>query len=328
MGRRSPSYVAYAVVEGDVFAAEVEVEAALGSLLTCCRLDGVHGGRAEQRGECAIIEPSSELIRAELRCQLAGGALHGPPASYALPLPASDPYVAFDASIVVDSEPSVVVLGLEDRRSTVVTATARTVMEGTQPVQVLVARGKLNLEPPVVAAYTWPAHRQGVELGVVEVTEAAELVEAAAVCERVRGYGLYAWGSCLGEVAERLRLRSVLMSLAESPVPAGAPGPSAAAYMARSWASIAYMSKVDPMALASAARSAGVASSRSLVAFRRGPAGGLELETPLPPELPLVVLLRAEGLVASVTVRGRASVPDMGWHSYSLECRSCWRPLA
>jgi hypothetical protein len=324
MRRRRSSYWVYMSIEGSTVSYSVEFEPAAARFALCrAVLSDLHGGRLSRDvSGCYILEPVAEKVSIKAKTRL-DTILHAPPPAYVLPLPEPTPYVSFETSIVVDTSPGTIILGLEQVHSTVITSTCRYVLEGAQPPQLLVAKHVIEFEPSMLMAYTWPVpsqvHGQGPTSRVL-----AELASIATACELRYNFNLYSWGKCLALAAEAMRSRSLLMSVTEKPIPfENAEKPVMLAFMSRNWASIAYHSSEDPVALARTALEKNVLSSKSLVSFSR-----LGDRLIISTHVPLLIRLRGVGVEYALRVVDEAAVADYGWHSFAIECRSCWRPIA
>ncbi|MET1101537.1 MAG: hypothetical protein ABWW69_03545 [Pyrodictiaceae archaeon] len=139
------------------------------------------------------------------------GVFHAPPALYRLPALLENPYRSLELLLVVDSKPSIEVYGLEELGSTVIASTKRTVLEGRQPPQLLIAGSNTSVEKaygrpsevvvkePISLLYTYP------------VLSSDNIVDYAKLCEASRGYKM--WGICLREAARIYHSMSVLSQL-------------------------------------------------------------------------------------------------------------------
>ncbi|NOZ89496.1 MAG: hypothetical protein GXO15_06195 [Crenarchaeota archaeon] len=185
---RACSY--HAVVDATAEPVKVRVEAT-------CTLKAADGSVHEPRGGVVRVEYTAPLSLPVTPCR---------PGVLPVPWP---PYTPVDALIVVDTEPGLDLYGLEYRKSTVISTTKRTLLEGGPYLQLAEAERVVD-EAAAVARGVAPG-----EAGYPLLT-GLEWVDRLLRCEAEEGSGLRAWGRCLESLEPPRGWEEVLLPLSRS----------------------------------------------------------------------------------------------------------------
>ncbi len=243
-----------------------------------------------------ILEPRGPSVRLEYTHPSFEPVTPCKPSLLPVPHP---PYTRVDASIVVDSPPSLDVYGLVERHSTVIALTKRTILEGGPYIQLVEAEplgvgpeAKAAVEPPGLLAYP--------------ILTGIEWLDRVLECEANRGWGLESWGACLEEAEPPGGdATAMLEKLAE-------------ACPARGYAALAARSNIDPHRVPP--RPVAVARGLDGNAVAYSKLGGLRiyLHRTAPTGEEHVALRKLE---EGINILG------FGWTGYSVLCRRCLRQL-
>lgn len=268
-----------------------------------CSLYGVPVARLH--GEW-LAEPRGSKVRIEYT--VPGSSVEAmretPCTPFVLPQP-WPPFAEVDAEVVVDTKPGVLLYGLPARRSTVVTLTERTLLEGRTILQVVSVGERHVIDEVSAVVDGW------LQVATVPPLEArAEGLRLPRAC----GHGMHEWGHCLWEHGWGIDEEELLLGAPQHPWARRCIG-------ARLYAGSLAAAGLDP---AGWIRRVGDEAEGPAPVRLRGRVVAVDADAAR------VVLARGEGestVYVERTLPRGLHVLERAWERVGLACRRCLRSL-